>query len=237
MPEAKTIKVMIVEDHPLFSKGLVSLITGAGRSGYTVIGEAVNLSEAMKIAQQEKPALAIVDIGLGKENGMDIIPQLKSLDPDMVILVLSTHDERYYSERVLRLGARGYIMKTESPAKVLEAIKTVMAGKVYLSDSERERIFEAMTGKNQQGAKDWADSIRKLSDREIQVFSCVGEGMGTAEIAGKFNLSAKTIDTHKEHIKLKLHCDSSNELRRLAIEWVNHPDLPYHRENPIVQEK
>ena len=231
MPEAKTIKVMLVEDHPLFSKGLSSLIAGAGRSGYLVAGEAANLSDALKIAQQEKPALAIVDISLGKENGLDLIPWLKSLDPDMVILVLSTHDERYYSERVLRLGARGYIMKTEPPAKVLEAIKTVMAGKVYLSDSERERLFEAMTGESRRGTKDGAASIRKLSDREFQVFSCVGEGMGTAEIAARFNLSAKTIDTHKEHIKLKLHCDSSHDLRRLAIEWANHPDLPNHREN------
>jgi len=222
---------MIVEDHPLFSKGLISLIAGNGRSGYVVAGEAGNLSDAIKIAQQEKPALAIVNIGLGKENGMDLIPRLKSLDPDMVILVLSAHDERYYSERVLRLGARGYIMKTEPPAKVLEAVKTVMAGKVYLSDSERERLLEAVTGESQRGVKDGAASIRKLSDREFQVFSCVGKGMGTSEIAKKFKLSAKTIDTHKEHIKLKLHCESSQDLRRLAIEWVNHPDLPNHREN------
>ncbi|MDR2718847.1 MAG: response regulator transcription factor [Treponema sp.] len=226
MPESKSIKVMIVEDHPLFSKGLVSLIAGSARSGYNVVGEAANRSDAMKIARQEKPALAIVDISLGEENGLDLIPQLKSLDPDMVILVLSAHDERYYSERVLRLGARGYIMKTEQPPKVLEAIKTVMAGKMYLSDSEQERIFEARTGESRRGVKDWAGSMRKLSDREFQVFSCMGKGMGTVEIADKFKLSAKTIDTHKEHIKLKLQCDSSHDLKRLAIEWGNHPDLP-----------
>ena len=232
MPEQKTVKVMIVEDHPLFSKGLVSLLTGTGaKSGYSVIGEAANLAQAIKTAHQEKPALAIVDITLGKENGMDLIPRLKSFDPDMVILVLSMHDERYYSERVLRLGARGYIMKSESPQKVLEAIKTVMAGKVYLSDSERERILDAMTGENRRGVHDWSVSIRKLSDRELQVFSCIGKGLGTIEIAHKFSLSTKTIDTHKEHIKLKLHCDSSHELRRLAIEWANHPDFSHHREN------
>jgi len=230
MPEAKTVKVMIVDDHPLFRKGLASLITGStGKSGFTIAGEAANLSDAMTIAQQEKPALAIVDISLSKENGMDLIPQLKSLDPDMVILVLSTHDEQYYSERVLRLGARGYIMKTEAPPRVLEAIKTVMAGKVYLSDSERERIFEAMTGESQRGTKDWAVSMQKLSDREFQVFSCIGKGLGTIEIARKYNLSAKTIDTHKEHIKLKLSCVSSHELRQLAIEWVNHPEFSSHR--------
>jgi len=224
---------MIVEDHPLFSKGLASLIAGSiGRHGYTVAGEAVNLSEAMKIAQQEKPSLAIVDISLGEESGIDLIPQLKLLDPDMVILVLSAHDERYWSERVLHLGARGYIMKTEPPPKVLDAIKTVMSGKIYLSDNERERIFEVMTAKSQRGAKDETTLIRKLSDREFQVFSCMGKGMGTAEIANKFKISTKTIDTHKEHIKLKLHCDSSHDLRRLAIEWVNHANLPFHEENP-----
>ena len=231
MAEAKTVKVMIVEDHPLFSKGLASLITGNGKSGYTVAGEAASLSDALKIAQKEKPALAIVDISLGEENGMNLIPQLKSLDQDMVILVLSMHDERYYSERVLRLGARGYIMKTETPSKVLDAIKTVMTGKVYLSDSERERIFEAITEESQRGAKDWAVSMQKLSDREFQVFSCIGKGLGTMEIAQKLNISAKTIDTHKDHIKLKLDCDSSHELRQIAIEWVNHPEFSYHREN------
>jgi DNA-binding NarL/FixJ family response regulator len=186
----------------------------------------------MKIARQEKPALAIVDIGLGAESGMDLIPQLKSLDPNIVILVLSMRDERYYSERVLRLGARGYIMKSEPPHKVLEAIKTVMAGKVYLSDNERERILEAMTGESLRGVKDWAVSMKKLSDREFQIFSCLSKGLGTIEIAKKFNLSTKTIDTHKEHIKLKLHCNSSQEIRRLAIEWGNQPDFPHYRENP-----
>jgi len=224
---------MIVEDHPLFSKGLASLITGnMGKYVCTVVGEAVNLSEAMKIAQQEKPSLAIVDISLGEESGIDLIPRLKSLDPNMAILVLSMHDERCWSERVLHAGAQGYIMKTEPPQKVLDAIKTVISGKIYLSNNEQERVLKAMTGKNQREVKDEITLIRKLSDREFQVFSCMGKGMGTVEIASKFKISSKTIDTHKEHIKLKLHCDSSYDLRRLAIEWVNHPDLLYDKENP-----
>jgi len=225
MPEAKTVKVLIVEDHPLFSKGLASLITG--KPGYVVAGEASSLSRAMKIAEQKKPELAIVDILLGNESGLDLIPRLKSLNPDMVILVLSAHDERYYSERALRLGARGYIMKDKPAENVLDAIKTVMSGKIYLSETERERVLESITGENLPKGKDWGDSLRRLSDREIQIFSCIGKGLGTGEIANKLKLSAKTIDTHKEHIKLKLHCDSSHELRRFAIEWVNHPDVPY----------
>ena len=215
---------MIVEDHPLFSKGLVSLIES--RPEYSVIGEAANLSEARRIAETEKPELAIVDINLGDENGMDLIPWLKSQGPGIVVLVLSMYDERYYSERILRLGARGYIMKDEAGNKVLDAIETVMSGKVYLSDTERERIFDAMTGESFREGKDWAMSVRKLTDRELQIFSLIGKGLGTIEVAAKLNLSTKTIDTHKEHIKLKLHCNSSQELRQLAIEWSNHQGIP-----------
>jgi DNA-binding NarL/FixJ family response regulator len=223
MPDDDIVKIMIIEDHPLFSKGLAALI--ASDPGYEVIGEAANLSEALSIAEGDKPALAIVDINLGTESGLDIITRLKSLYPEMTVLALSMYDERYYSERVLRLGARGYIMKTESPNKVLDAIKTVMSGRVFLSDTERERILEAMTGENLRGMKDWTLSVRKLSDRELQIFICMGKGLGTIEIANRFNLSTKTIDTHKEHIKLKLHCNSSQELRQLAIEWSNHPGV------------
>jgi DNA-binding NarL/FixJ family response regulator len=136
------------------------------------------------------------------------------------------YDERYYSERVLRSGALGYIMKDEAANKVMDAIQTVMSGKVYLSDTERERIFETMTAEDMRKEKDWAVSMRKLSDRELQVFSCMGKGLGTIEIANKFNLSTKTVDAHKEHIKLKLHCNSSQKLRQLAIEWANHPGNP-----------
>jgi DNA-binding NarL/FixJ family response regulator len=221
MPNAKPVKVLIVDDQPLFCHGLTALI--AGKPGYTVIGSVARLYDALEMADREKPLLAIVEINLRNESGLDIISQLKSHYPDMVILVLSMYDERYYSERILRLGARGYIMKTETPDRVWEAIQAVMAGKVFLSDSERERIFEAMAGENRWGVKDWSTSVRALSNREMQIFSCIGKGLGTIEIAAKFQLSTKTIDTHKEHIKLKLHCNSSQELRRLAIEFSTHP--------------
>ena len=222
MSQAEAVKVLIVEDHPLFSKGLASLI--GNMPGYNVIGETANLSDTIKITEKEKPELAIIDIDLGEENGMDIIPWLKSKYPDILILILSMYDERYYSERVLRLGARGYIMKDEASNKVQDAIKTVMSGKVYLSESERERILEVMADENINDLKDLTMSVRKLSDRELQIFTCIGKGLGTIEIAAKYNLSTKTIDTHKEHIKLKLHCNSSQELRQLAIEWANHPE-------------
>jgi len=220
MAKTGNTKVLIVENQPLFSRGLSSLISG-GALKFHVVGEAANTADAMKIAEKEKPNLVTLDINLGEENGMDLIPRLKTLYPEIVILVLSMYDERYYSERILRLGARGYIMKTAPIESVQDAIRTVMDGKVYLSENERERIFDAMTGENSRGAKDWTMSLRKLSDRELQVFSLIGKGFGTIEIAAKFNLSTKTVDTHKEHIKLKLHCNTSQELRQLAIEWSN----------------
>jgi DNA-binding NarL/FixJ family response regulator len=144
-------------------------------------------------------------------------------ETDIVILVLSMYDERYYTERVLRAGARGYIMKHETGNKVIDAIKTVMSGKIYLSDSERERLFEYMTSETVKGEKNWLSSVEKLSDRQFQIFTLIGKGLGTVEIAAQLNISPKTIDAHKEHIKLKLHCNSSHELRRFAIEWAGYP--------------
>jgi DNA-binding NarL/FixJ family response regulator len=218
------VRILIVDNHPLFIRGLASLIES--NREYKVVAEASALTDALAIARKEKPDLAIVEINLGNESGMDLILRLKSQNPNTAILVLSMYDERFYSERVLRLGARGYIMKTEPANKVLDAIRTITSGKVYLSDTERERILEAMTGESQRGGKDWTISMRKLSDRELQIFSCIGKGLGTIEIANIFNISTKTIDTHKEHLKLKLHCNSTQELRRLAIEWSSHPGNP-----------
>jgi DNA-binding NarL/FixJ family response regulator len=217
MKKTGSIRVLIVDEHPAFCLGLNTLIKKI--PGYTVAGEATTISDAVKLAEKVRPQLIVLEINLGEESGMDLIHQLKAIIPEAVVLILSMHDERYYSERVLRLGARGFIMKTAPSEKITEAIKTVMSGKVYLSENERERIFEAMTGESSHGVKDWTNSLRKLSDRELQIFTMMGKGYGTIEIASQIKLSTKTVDTHKENIKLKLHCNTSQELRQLAIEW------------------
>ena len=219
MARSANTRVLIVEEHPLFSMGLSLVIKGI--PGYSVVGEACTIEDAITMTEKEKPQLVVMEIRLENENGIDLIPKLKTLNPEIVILILSMNDERYYSERILRLGARGYIMKNAPASNVTEAIKTVMAGKIFLSEGERERIFEAMTGETARGVRDWTNSLRKLSNRELQVFSLIGRGFGTIEIASRFNLSTKTVDTHKEHIKLKLHCNTSQELRQLAIEWAS----------------
>ncbi len=215
------VSVIIVEDHPLFSKGLSQLVES--QALYTVVGEATNGPSALSLLGEKKPSLAIVDLNLGDEDGLQLIRDMKAAVPELVVLVLSMHDERYYAERALRAGARGYIMKEEAGAKVIDAIKSVMAGKIWLSERERERLFDSMAGGNPlREGRDWFASVSKLSDRQLQIFTFIGKGLGTVEIAAKLNLSTKTIDTHKEHIKLKLHCNSSQELRQLAIEWINH---------------
>lgn len=223
MPDNKNIRVLVVDSQPIFIRGLVSLLESASK--YKVCGQSGSIEEALEIAKKTKPHLAVIDVNLEKENGLSLISRLKTLDPEILILILSAHDERYYSERILRLGAKGYVMKNQSANSVLDAVKTVMAGKVYLSNSERERIFEAMTGDNTRGVNDFSMSLQKLSNRELQVFTLIGKGLGTIEIAARFNLSTKTIDTHKEHIKQKLHLNNSQEMRQLAIEWTNHPSL------------
>jgi len=213
-------KVLIIDNHPLYSAGLSSLLESYNR--FNVVGIASNSEDALRIAEKEKPRLVILEIRLGKENGMDLITKLKNLNPEISILVLTIYEERFYSERVLRLGARGFVMKTAAADLIMDAILTILDGKVYLSENERERIFQAMTGEGTRGIKDWATSLQKLSNRELQVFSLLGKGLGTIEIASRLNLSTKTVDTHKEHIKLKLHCSTSQELRQQAIEWSNH---------------
>lgn len=210
--------VMIVEDHPIFSKGLAQLV--GAQPGFAVVGEARNGAEALSLLVSKNPALVILDLNLGDEDGLSLIKDIKSRKEDAVILVLSMHDERYYAERAIRSGAAGYIMKEEAGGKVLDAIRAVMAGGVWLSDAERARLDGyAPASVGTVPDADWLASISKLSDRQLQIFSLIGKGLGTVEIAAKLDLSTKTIDTHKEHIKMKLHCPSTQELRQLAVEW------------------
>ncbi len=216
-------KILIVDDHPLFSIGLASLI--ASRPTYHIVGSAKNSDETLALMRSEKPHLVILDLDLGDENGIDIIPEIKAIDASVVILVLSMHEERYYSERVLKLGAQGFIMKDKAAVNVFDAIKTVMAGKVYLSEDERKRITEAINSENIRDNFDKFADMDKLSNRQLQIFTLIGEGLGTIEMADKLNLSKKTIDTHKENIKTRLHCASSQELRQLAVAWNKQKNL------------
>lgn len=208
--------VIIIDDHPLFSRGLSQLIET--QKDFKVIGFAKDRNEALSLLDNTVPDLAIVDLNLGQEDGLELIKDILVIHPNTKILVLSMHDERFYAERALKAGAKGYIMKAEAESQVINAIQTVYNGDIYLSENEKNRIKDLS---HVSETNDKFDTITTLSDRQLQIFTLIGKGLGTVEIAAKLNLSIKTIDTHKENIKAKLHCASSAELRQMAIEWTN----------------
>lgn len=207
--------VIIVDDHPLFSRGLSQLIET--QNDFKVIGIAKDRAEALTLLDSKKPDLLIVDLNLGQEDGLELIKDCLAFNSHLKVLVISMHDERFYAERALKAGAKGYIMKEEAETNVISAIKTVINGDIYLSENEKSRIGDTISN-TQKGP---FDTINSLSDRQLQIFTLIGKGLGTVDIASKLNLSIKTIDTHKENIKAKLHCASSAELRQMAIEWTN----------------
>lgn len=205
--------VIIIDDHPLFSRGLTQLIET--QKTFKVVGTAKNRMEALPLLNDVSPDLAIVDLNLGHEDGLEVIKDVISYNPETKVLVLSMHDERFYAERALKAGANGYIMKEEAETQVINAIQTVLNGDIYLSESEKARLAEI--SKDDIKSKQSFDTISSLSDRQFQIFTLIGKGLGTVDIASKLNLSIKTIDTHKENIKTKLHCSSSAELRQMAM--------------------
>lgn len=209
--------VLIIDDHPLFSRGLSQLIET--QKDYKVTGIAKDHDEAIKMLNELSPDLAIVDLNLGQEDGLELIKDILALKPQTKILVLSMHDERYYADRALKAGAKGYIMKEEAESNVSTAINTVMQGKIYLSQAEQKRHEELALNKNSNNNSEPIDLVSTLSDRQLQIFTLLGKGLGTVEIAEKLKLSIKTIDTHKENMKEKLNCESAAELRKMAIEW------------------
>jgi two-component system, NarL family, response regulator NreC len=208
--------IVIIDDHPVFVKGLSQLI--ATQRCYEITGSAATRDEALALVADRKPDLAIVDLNLGDDDGFELIADLRRRFPDVKLLVLSMHDERYYAERALRLGASGYVMKEEAVTSVTDALRAVLSGGVWLSVAERARQAEF----TDVGGK--LASVASLSRRQREIFEMIGEGIGTADIALALGVSAKTIDTHKDHIKSKLHCESSQDLRHLAVEWKSRPE-------------
>jgi DNA-binding NarL/FixJ family response regulator len=206
-------KILIVDDHPLVRTGLAQLISDC--PDLEVCGEAADMAEALKQIDASSPDLAIIDLSLAGGSGLDLIEHIKSRDRDILMLVASMHDETLYAERVLAAGARGYINKQEAQESIIQAIRQVLNGKVYLSQHMTERLLSGMV--DAIGEKRDIDS---LSNRELQVFELIGQGVTTSQMAEQLNLSVKTIETHQAHIKKKLGLGSAHELNQRAIRWV-----------------
>jgi DNA-binding NarL/FixJ family response regulator len=206
-------RILIVDDHPLVRAGFAQLIGDC--PDLEVCGEAGDMAEALRQVDATLPDLAIIDLSLAGGSGLDLIERIKARDRKILMLVASMHDETLYAERVLAAGARGYINKQEAQDSIIRAIRQVLSGKVYLSQAMTDRLLGGMVDSN--GEKRDIDS---LSNRELQVFELIGEGVATGQIAEQLNLSVKTIETHQAHIKKKLGLGSAHELYQRAIRWV-----------------
>jgi DNA-binding NarL/FixJ family response regulator len=207
-------KIFVVDDHPLVREWLTNLIHKD--PDLVVCGEAEDPDSALRGIATAKPDLAIIDISLGGSSGIDLIRSIAASFPKVAIIALSMHDERVYAERTIRAGARGYIMKRESTRKIIEAIREVLRGNLYLSHSMTEQIVKKVVSA---GGADSSDAIAELSDRELEVFKLLGQGYGIGEIAEKLNVNFKTVHTYCTRIKEKLKISTGAELLREAIRW------------------
>ena len=213
----KKTRVLIVDDHPMTRAGLVHVINH--QPDLTVCGEAESAAQALDILNSSRPDLLLIDITLPGKSGLELIKDVKAMRPELLMLVISMHDESLYADRVLRAGARGYITKHEGGEKLMEAIRHVLRGKIYVSESMSAHILEIFSG-GQTGLD--RSSIEKLSDREFEVFEALGEGLSSQRIAKKLHLSAKTVDAHRANIKTKLQIKTTAELIAYAARWTAH---------------
>ena len=212
---AKALKrILIVDDHPMMRQGLAQLVNA--EPDLTVCCEADTARQAFEVIRQNQPDLALVDISLPDKSGLELIKDVHAMFPSLPVLVVSMHDESLYAERVLRAGGRGYVMKQEGGKVLMQAIRQVLAGAIYVSDKMSSLILEIFSG----GRRDLgASPVGRLTDREFGVFQLIGQGKGTREIAGYLYLSVKTVEVHRANIKKKLRVSSATDLVRYAVRW------------------
>lgn len=223
-------QILIVDDHPVLRAGLASLI--APLDDLAVCGEASNDVEALEFVDRSVPDLALVDIQIPERGGLELVKDLRQKQPSLPMLVLSMHEEALYAERAIRAGAQGYVMKAAAAGTLLGAIREVLSGHNYLSPAMTELMNDRSTTNRNRDAG-W--SLGRLTDREMQVFERIGNGMTTSQIATQLGLKAKTVETYRENIKCKLGLHNATELVRVAAVWasdprMNAPVLPEVRE-------
>jgi len=217
---SKVVRILLVDDHPLMRQGIKALIQENRR--FEVCGEAESAPRALELVNKLQPDLAIVDISLKSTNGIELTKGMRTQCPTMQVLIISMHDEDVYAERALRAGAMGYVMKHEAGEKIVEAMEQILRGEVHLSDRVKGRMLHRFV---QHRTNVLISPMDKLSDREMEVFQLLGNGYGTREIASLLNLSVKTIDSYREHLKEKLSLATGNDLVRHAIQWTKSQSL------------
>lgn len=208
-------KIAIIDDHPMIRSGLAGRISI--ESDLRVCGEADNVPDALQLIERTQPDLAVVDISLAEGNGIDLVKRVHSKGDPVQFLVWSVYPEDLYADRAFRAGAHGYITKDAATDTIIDAIRQVLDGHIYASP----KLTRHLLVRNLRGQSGNADSpLDELSDRELEVFTLIGEGRSTQEIAGDLKLSPNTVETYRSRIRQKLDLDSSAQLTRSAMQWV-----------------
>lgn len=208
-------RILIVDDHPIVREGLLQQLNR--EPDLMVCAQASNASHALAAVEEHKPDLVLVDINLPGRSGLELIRDIRAVTPKLPMLVLSMHDESVFAERVLRAGGRGYVSKEAGGDKLLEAIRRVLSGQVYVSESVSTRLLDSLSGKHSART---VSPVEQLTDRELEVFTLIGKANETKEIAKRLNMSGKTVEAHRAAIKRKLKLKTGPELTRHAVLWV-----------------
>jgi DNA-binding NarL/FixJ family response regulator len=216
MPRETRAQVVLVEDHPMFREQLAHLINK--QSDMAVCAEAANASDGFAVILREHPALAIIDITLKGSSGLELLKDLRAQGTKTPVLMLSMHAESLYAERALRAGANGYITKEEASAKVMSAIRQVLAGEIYLDPRFMKRVVSKILVNPRNNS---AAPIERLTDRELAVFELIGEGRTTREIGVRLRVGVATIETYRARIKGKLGLENAGQLHAKASSWVH----------------
>ncbi len=209
-------RIYIVDDHALIRRGLISLING--EPDMEVCGQAEDASTALQEIIKLQPDLLTVDISLRGNSGLELIKNIKAFNPKIHILVLSMHHESIYALRVLKAGARAYVMKQDVTSKVIEAIRRIRNGQLYVSDDIATQMLNRLVGGE---TGDETSPVAMLSDRELEIVNLIGNGLLTREIAAKLHVSVKTVETHRAHIKEKLNLHNATQLVQFCVRWVD----------------
>jgi DNA-binding NarL/FixJ family response regulator len=217
--EIPTRRILLVDDHPFLRMGLAQFLNS--QPDLVVCGEAGDPKEAMHQVEKSKPDLVLLDLNLPGKGGLELLKDIRALHPELPVLVLSMHDEPQYAPRVLRAGARGYIMKSEPVSRMADGIREVFRGKMVVSDRMASLILEIFAGS---GTTEGNLPETRLSDRELEVLALVGSAQSTRSVAQRLNISMKTVEAHRANIKQKLGLSSSQELVRYAVCWVEEGD-------------
>ena len=211
-----TTRIYIVDDHPLVRQGLTQIV--ANETDMEICGEAEDSPAAIRGVGEANPDAIIVDISLKGTNGLELIKNLKAIHEDIPILVFSMHDETIYAQRALRAGAKAYVMKKESPSKVVDAIRKIIQGEIYVSPSVADQVLHQIVN----GPGNVSTSpVDRLTDRELEVVQLIGRGLSSREIAESLHLSVKTIESHRAHVKEKLSLRNATELVQFSVQWVD----------------